>query len=72
MTENKSIKSAVSSDDVEEMAKILRKKYGENAVEVVDLLMHDHVTSHDTKRASAWAAVSRYLCQDEGFSVSLQ
>ncbi len=72
MTGKDSTKTAVSSDDIAEMAKILRKKYGENAVEVADILVRDHVTAADQQRATAWAAVSRYLCHAEGFSVSLQ
>ncbi len=72
MTGKNPKETAVSGDDIAEMAKILQKKYGEKAVEVADVLMRDHVSAADKKRASAWAAVSRYLCQAQGFSVSLQ
>jgi hypothetical protein len=72
VTGKNSKETAVSGDDIAEMAKILQKKYGEKAVEVADVLMRDHVSAADRKRASAWAAVSRYLCQAQGFSVSLQ
>lgn len=72
MTGQISTETVVSSDDIAEMAKILRKKYGENAVEVADIMISDHTASADRKRATAWAAVSKYLCQDEGFSINLQ
>ncbi len=72
MTGEKPNETVVTGDDIAEMAKILQKKYGEKAVEVADVLMRDHVTAADRKRASAWAAVSRYLCQAQGFSISLQ
>ncbi len=71
MTQQTSTESVVSVEDIEQMAKILREKYGENAVEVADILIHDHVQAQDKKRAAAWAAVSRYLCDDEGISISL-
>ena len=72
MTGKNSRESEVCDEDIAEMAKILVKKYGEKAIEVADGLMHDHVEVADRRRASAWAAVSRYLCHAQGFSVSLQ
>ncbi|MBL4756819.1 MAG: hypothetical protein JKY32_04005 [Rhizobiales bacterium] len=71
MTRQTSTESVVSVEDIAQMAKILREKYGEKAVEVADVLIRDHVQAQDKKRAAAWVAVSRYLCDDKGFSISL-
>lgn len=72
METNVAGKSGVSASDVAEMARLLRHRYGEQAVEVADSLMRDHARGLDERRAHAWAAVSRLLCKEAGFSVRPQ